>query len=102
MIICRTPHFVSNILNAIISDEENPTLSNLPNSTTVSSKTGKDYAVVNWTEPTTTDNSGEVTVSSSRKPESQFYLGTTRVKYAAVDPSGNTAEYTFNVTVTGQ
>ena len=53
-------------------------------------------------EPTATDNSGIVTMSSTTKPGSQFYLGTTSMTYTAVDPSGNKAEYNFIVTVTGQ
>ena len=60
--------------------------------------------MVYWTEPepSATDNSGVVTISSSAIPGSLFYIGTANVTYTAVDPSGNIAEYTFTVTVTGQ
>ena len=57
---------------------------------------------MNWTEPSATDNSGVVNMSSTIKPESLFYIGTTKVTYTAVDPSGNADDYTFTVTVTGQ
>ena len=85
-----------------ILDEEVPKVYNLPKNISVSSNSGKAFVIVNWTEPNATDNSGVVTVSSSIKSGSLFYIGITNVTYTATDSSGNTAEYTFVVTVTGQ
>ena len=85
-----------------ILDDEVPRFDNLPNNISVSSIIGKDFSIVNWTEPNVTDNSGVVNMSSTIKPGSPFYIGTTDVKYAAVDPSGNVDGYTFIVRVTGQ
>ena len=85
-----------------VIDHEDPKLYNLPNHSSVVSNTGQAFAIVIWTEPDAVDNSGVVMVSSSAKPGSLFYIGTTNVTYTAVDASGNAAEYTFNVTVIGQ
>ena len=84
-----------------VSDEEIPKLNNIPSNISVSSNVGQAFAIVNWTEPNANDNSGVVTVSSSIKSGSLFYIGITNVTYTAVDPSGNTAKYIFIVTVTG-
>ena len=57
-------------------------------------------AQVNWIEPTATDNSGVVSLSSrTRAPGSFFVVGSTDVTYVFVDGSGNTATCTFAVSV---
>ena len=56
--------------------------------------------VIDFTEPTATDNSGSVSVRSrSHSPGQFFQTGTTTVTYVFVDLSGNTAECVFNVIV---
>ncbi|XP_071821997.1 hyalin-like [Apostichopus japonicus] len=56
---------------------------------------------VSWTEPTATDNSGVVSLQSrSHAPGDFFSPGTTQVTYIFVDPSGQTANCIFTVTVT--
>ena len=60
-------------------------------------------AVVTWTEPSATDNSGGVSLLSRTSAPGQFFVvGSTLVTYIFVDGSGNTAECTFNVIVTSQ
>ena len=59
-------------------------------------------AVVNWSEPCVTDNSGEFIVDTTINSGSEFGIGTTDVTYTAIDPSGNKAEKTFVVTVIGK
>ena len=55
---------------------------------------------VTYIEPSATDNSGTVTVSSqSHAPGDFFVTGATSVTYVFVDPSGNTASCTFAVNV---
>ena len=55
---------------------------------------------VSWVEPTATDNSGVVSLSSrSRAPGSFFVVGSTDVTYVFVDGTGNTAACTFRVSV---
>ncbi len=57
-------------------------------------------AIVNWTAPTTTDNCGSFTLNSTHQPGSSFAVGTTTVTYTATDPTGNSSECSFTVTVT--
>ena len=57
-------------------------------------------AIVSWTEPTATDDSGIATLlSRSHAPGQFFVVGSTQVTYRFVDGSGNVAECTFTVTV---
>ena len=55
---------------------------------------------VSWREPTASDDSGTTVLTlKSHQPKFIFGLGTTTVKYIFSDPSGNTAECSFNVYV---
>ena len=57
--------------------------------------------IVEFTEPTATDNSGVVTLQSRTRAPGQFFIvGSTPVTYIFVDGSGNTESCTFNVIVT--
>ena len=58
-------------------------------------------ARVTWIPPTASDNSGEVTLSSSKEPGDSFDAGTTVVTYIARDPSSNFVTTSFKVTVIG-
>ena len=59
-------------------------------------------ALVNWTEPVATDNSGVApTVTSNYQSPQRFSQGTHVITYTAVDQSGNKATCTFTVYVTG-
>ena len=87
----------------MFSDNENPVIVNLPSSFTRSTDSGKAYAVVSWTEPTTTDNSNEaVTLESNPKSGTQFVIGPTTVMYTATDPYNNVDTKSFVVTVQGR
>ena len=60
-------------------------------------------AIVSWTPPTASDNSGEaVTLTSDYSPGDTFPIGTTTVTYTATDSYGNIATSTFDVVVTGK
>ena len=76
--------------------------SNTAGDITVNNDAGQSFAVVSWTEPTVTDNSGSYTVTSSHSSGSSFSIGTTIVTYNVVDAAGNTASYSFNITVVGK
>lgn len=54
-----------------------------------------------WREPTASDNSGTVQLSSSHEPGDHFPVGVTTVKYTAEDPSLYKTVNTFTVNVTG-
>ena len=59
---------------------------------------GSNSAVVTWTEPTATDNSGmAATVTQSHQPGQSFPVGTTEVTYTFTDQAGNQATCQFEV-----
>jgi hypothetical protein len=63
--------------------------------------TGPDGAVVSWQDPTATDeNPANPQVSCSRNSGDTFPIGTTTVNCSATDAAGNTANGSFDVTVT--
>ena len=89
-------------LTIVFTDVNLPVFSNTPNATTFSTDPGQATAVVTWTEPTVTDNSGTYTVTSTHSSGSSFDIGNTTVTYTVVDESGNEATYSFTITVTGR
>ena len=59
-------------------------------------------AVVNWTEPVATDNSGlSPKVTTNYYSPQRFGKGAHVIVYTAMDQSGNKATCTFTVVVTG-
>ena len=92
---------MSHAFNYYFTDSENPTIQNVPSDVTRATDSGLSTALVTWAEPTATDNTGSVTLTSSHSSGSSFAAGTTTVKYTAVDDAGNTAEETFTVTIQG-
>ncbi|XP_071819452.1 uncharacterized protein [Apostichopus japonicus] len=87
-------------VTVVTDDNVPPTISNCPSSTFQNIDIGTGGASVVWVEPTATDLSGSVTVTSNRSPGS-FFLGgtTTNVEYVFTDPSGNEAICSFSVTI---
>ena len=65
-------------------------------------ESGSATAVVTWTPPTASDNSGSPTLTSSHNPGDLFSIGDTSVTYTSVDPSGNTEIKTFTVSIYGK
>ena len=82
-------------------DNEDPSIANTPSSITQNTDSGLSTAVVTWTEPTSSDNSGVVTLTSSHSPGSAFAIGSTVVTYTATDDASNMVTETFTVTVEG-
>ncbi|XP_072172386.1 uncharacterized protein [Diadema setosum] len=80
-------------------DSTPPVFANCPADVSVQVTTGVTEALVSWTAPTATDNSGVVTVTSTRSPGDAFSVGTTQVVYTATDGSGNQDVCSFFVTV---
>ena len=73
----------------------------MPTNITVDADTGLPTAVVTWTEPTATDNSGIQTLTSTHSPGSTFYIGVTLVTYTSVDTAGHEMTRSFSVIVKG-
>ncbi|XP_077986853.1 uncharacterized protein LOC144441178 isoform X2 [Glandiceps talaboti] len=82
-------------------DIENPVLHVCPSDITIYTPEGKKSAKASWNEPFTTDNSGDVSTTSSHRPGSSFVIGETEITYTAIDAAGNFASCpsTFTVTV---
>lgn len=85
-------------LNSSLVDDEPPTVQ--CSDFTESAPIGSGGIQVNFPVPIATDNSGTVNlVSSTSSPGDFFVTGTTLVAYFYSDPSGNTAQCSFNVVV---
>ncbi|MDF2157820.1 HYR domain-containing protein [Algoriphagus sp. CAU 1675] len=82
------------------ADNEDPVINDCPSDINVSNDSGNCGAVVTWTEPIATDNSGSVSLISNYEPGSIFPVGTTEVIYTATDAAGNQSICRFNVIVT--
>ncbi|NOT36141.1 MAG: HYR domain-containing protein [Saprospiraceae bacterium] len=81
-----------------LKDAQAPTLT-IPDNLTVQS--GADcMAIVNWSNPTTSDNCTNVNVTSSHPNGSKFAIGETKVTYTATDLCGNSVSKSFTITVT--
>lgn len=85
-----------------VVDDTNPVIVGLPADITQSNDLGVCNAVVNWTEPTVTDNCTGATISQTAGIANggSFPVGVTTVEYTGVDGSGNTVVGTFTVTIT--
>ncbi|XP_072175569.1 uncharacterized protein [Diadema setosum] len=82
-----------------VIDAEPPVIT-CPDDVVVTVSEGQSSASVSWTEPTASDNSGQVTVTSDISP-GDFPIGQQVVTSTAVDPSGNMATCSFDVTIQG-
>ena len=73
----------------------------MPSNRTAETTDGQTTAVVTWTEPTATDNSGRLTLASSHNSGDSFQPGVTEVEYIATDPFGNVNTAAFYITLIG-
>ena len=79
---------------------EFPTVTFCPNNITATTTSGQLNAVVTWSEPQATDNSGQSpTITCVIETGSQFWIGQTDVTCQVVDPSGNGATCAFTVII---
>ncbi len=85
--------------NVLVLDNTSPTFNACPSTITVSANASC-QAIVNWTQPTTSDNcGGPVTLTSTNTPGSVFSLGSTTVTYTATDAAGNVSTCSFAIVV---
>ena len=87
----------------LILDPEKPVIFNTSNpiSVDVDTRSGARSSLVTWIEPSVTDNSGIVSMTSDFSPGDKFFIGQTPVTYTAVDPFGNNQTYVITVIIYG-
>ncbi len=83
------------------SDNEHPVITGIPSNITQDTDAELPTAVVEWTEPTASDNSGSVTLTSSHISGETFPIGVTRVTYTAVDDASNMIMEFFAIFIEG-
>ncbi|WP_372993977.1 tandem-95 repeat protein, partial [Sulfitobacter sp.] len=93
---------VSTQIQIVIIEDETPPSINCPANITVTNIEGLDYAIVNYSEITTTDNCGAtVERTTGFASGEQFPVGTTTVTHVATDSGGNIVSCSFTVLVKG-
>ena len=86
----------------LYADNESPTFENTVSNITQNTDANQPHATVTWSEPSASDNSGSVTLTSDYSSGDTFPIGGTSVTYTATDPSGNTATFSITVGITGK
>ncbi len=83
-----------------VIDAQSPVIAGAPANITITAEPGFCARAVSWTVPTATDNCSVQNFTSNFSPGASFPVGITAVIYSATDPSGNTTNASFTVTVT--
>ena len=83
------------------TDNEPPQIIDCPSDITIIVSPGETSATATWVAPTATDNDGIKTFISNYESPHVFNLGNREVVYVANDNTGNFADCSFVVTVTG-
>ena len=86
--------------NVTVTDDEDPTISDMPANITQTADAGECNAVVTWADPTTDDNCAISTFTSTHNSGDTFNVGTTTVTYTSMDVNGNSSSASFTITVT--
>ena len=95
----RLGNFITCTSTVTVVENTPPVFTNCPANFTVETD-GGNTAVVNWTEPTVSDNNGPATFTSTSSPGDVFELGQTTVTYtSSADCNGNVGSCAFNVDV---
>ncbi len=89
----------STTVTATVIDNTPPVFTDFPVDLTTESNSATCSALVNWAEPTASDNC-EATLSSDHASGEAFTTGETTVTYTATDPFGNSVSQSFTITVT--
>ncbi|XP_072028212.1 hyalin-like [Amphiura filiformis] len=92
-------NMITSSFTVTIQDGENPVIDNVPENIIQYTDPGMSTAIVTWTSPTSSDNSGSQTLTSSHTPGTSFPIGVTIVTYNSTDDAGNTMTSSFNVTI---
>ena len=84
------------------TDAEGPQCSDVPQTIIQNTDPGQATATVTWVTPMITDNSENLSVSSTFMPGDSFPIGLNSVVYEAIDSSGITTMCSFIVDVKGK
>ena len=90
------------IIILLLSDVEDPVISNIPATLLSNTDPGRPYGTVQWVEPSASDNSKSVTLTADYNPGDPFPIGDTEVTYTAIDQYGNNVTAMFHLIVTGK
>ena len=82
-----------------VIDGESPLIAGIPGDMEIENDPGACGAVVNWAEPTASDNCGVTSFASDAFNGAMFPLGDTVVSYLALDENGNATSESFVITV---
>ncbi|XP_071845663.1 uncharacterized protein [Apostichopus japonicus] len=87
------------IVSATSTDTRPPTISGCPETIRVNAAMSATFVLVEWNEPTATDESGLVTVDGPPFPMQFLTVGTSSISYAFTDSAGNQAVCEFNIII---
>ena len=82
-----------------ISDDEAPSISDMPDNISESSDGDACSTAITWDSPTADDNCNIASLTSDRDSGDTFDVGVHTVTYTATDVNGNSTEDSFTVTV---
>ena len=85
--------------NVTVVDSELPVIAGMPSDISVTSDINTCGTTATWVAPTSTDNCGIASFTSSHSSGDFFTVGTTIVTYTATDVNGNISTGSFNVVV---
>jgi hypothetical protein len=89
-------------MNVIVLDTSAPEIVDLPADVQSGTDLGSCNKIVEWIDPTSTDDCTVESFTSTHQSGDTFDLGTTVVTYTVVDAGGNSVNQSFNVTITDQ
>ena len=90
----------ANSFTITITDDEDPSISDMPADISVNNDSGDCSAVVTWDAPSSDDNCGIGSFTSNHDSGDSFPVGTTTVTYTATDVNGSSVTASFDITVT--
>ena len=85
----------------LLTDIEAPTFEFCPDDQSLPIAFGQPFVLVEWEDPTATDNFDAPNVTCNLKSRSQFPIGETLVTCVAVDRSDNNSTCVFRIHITG-
>ncbi|MHC4935791.1 MAG: HYR domain-containing protein, partial [Planctomycetota bacterium] len=82
-----------------VIDTQSPQLIDVPSDMIMPNQAGQCGKPVSWAAPSAVDNCAIGSLTSDHQPGEFFPVGDTTVTYTAVDPSGNSSQASFTITI---